>query len=106
MCVADFIGGGTDTSLITLLGIIKFMCVYPEAQSKAAAEISNFVTSYGRLPKFNERDELPYCICVIKECMRLNPTVPFGVPHTATEDSKYCYFSACISMVDMYCMYS
>lgn len=65
------------------------MALYTEAQSKAAAEITDFISSNGRLPTFDEREQLPYCISVIKECMRMRAVVPFGVPHAATEDSKY-----------------
>lgn len=65
------------------------MSIYTEVQSKAAAEIANFISLNGRLPKFGEREQLPYSICVIKECMRIRPTAPFGVPHTASEDGKY-----------------
>lgn len=65
------------------------MALHTEVQSKAAEEIAKFISSNGRLPKFDEREQLPYCISVIKECLRMKAVVPFGVPHAATENSKY-----------------
>lgn len=57
------------------------MCNYPEAQKKVAEEIDQFVKLNGHVPEFTKRLEVPYCISVIKECMRFKPTTPFGVPH-------------------------
>jgi cytochrome P450 len=64
------------------------LCHHPEVQKKASAEIDGFVARHGCLPTFKERDEVPYCVSVIKECIRYRPTGPFGVPHAASEDSK------------------
>lgn len=65
------------------------MCNHPEAQIKIAAEIDDFVERHGRLPLFNERLELPFCISAMKECMRLKPITAFGIPHLAIDDSKF-----------------
>jgi cytochrome P450 len=65
------------------------MCHHPEVQKKAAAEIDDFVARNGHLPTFKERNEVPYCISVTKECMRYRPTGPFSLPHATTEDSKW-----------------
>lgn len=68
------------------------MCNFPEVQSKAAAEIENFISLNGRLPTFDEREQLPYCVCLIKESIRFSPTAPFGIPHRITQDGKF-FFS-------------
>lgn len=79
---------GTDTVSVTLSWMIAIMCNYPEVQKVASAEIDAFVKLHGRLPLFSERTELPYCISVMKECMRFRPTTPFGIPHTTNRDCK------------------
>ena len=65
------------------------MCNYPEVQRKVSAEIDEFVKLNGRLPEFSERTELPYCVSVLKECMRFKPTTPFGLPHAVHKDGVY-----------------
>lgn len=81
-------GGGTDTVSLTLAWNIAILCHYPQVQKQAAAEIDKFIKSNGRLPHFNERTQLPYCISVMKECMRFRPTTAFGIPHAVYEDGK------------------
>lgn len=82
------IGGGTDTISTTLSWCIAIMCHHPHVQKKASAEIDDFVARRGHLPTFKDRNEVPYCVSVIKECMRYRPTGIFGVPHSTAEDSK------------------
>lgn len=65
------------------------MCHHPEVQRAIAAEIDEFIALNGRTPIFTERTQLPYCVSVIKECMRYRPTSPFGLPHTTPNDSKF-----------------
>lgn len=65
------------------------MCHHPEVQKKVAAEIDQFIKVNGRVPEFTEREEVPYCISVMKECMRYRPTSAFGVPHAVQEDGMY-----------------
>lgn len=62
------------------------MCHHPEVQKKVAAEIDQFIKANGRVPQFTERTQVPYCISVMKECMRFRPTSAFGVPHAVRED--------------------
>ncbi|GAA5798502.1 hypothetical protein HPULCUR_003906 [Helicostylum pulchrum] len=83
---ADLIVAGTDTTSITLAWNIAIMCHYPDIQRKVSAEIDKFIESNGRIPNFKEREQLPYCISVMKESMRYKPTTTFGLPHTAHED--------------------
>jgi hypothetical protein len=62
------------------------MCVYPEVQRTAATEIDQFIESNRRILTFNERHQPPYCVLIIKECMRFKPTTLSGLPHTVYED--------------------
>ncbi|GAA5804557.1 cytochrome P450 [Helicostylum pulchrum] len=84
--MSDLIAAGTDTISVTLCWVFAIMCNYPQVQKRAAAEIDHFVSLYHRLPLFSERNSLPYCISMLKECMRFKPTTPFGLPHQADQD--------------------
>ncbi|CAO3632019.1 unnamed protein product [Mucor hiemalis] len=84
--IADVLAAVADTSFHSLLNIIKLITTYPDVQIKAASEIASFVSINGRLPRFDEREQLPYCVCVLKESMRFRPPLAFGVPHIASED--------------------
>lgn len=85
----DLIIAGTDTVSVTLSWNIAILCRHSDVQIKVAAELDEFIAKHGRLPHFKERSHLPYCISVMKECMRYRPITPFGLPHTTNEDRKY-----------------
>lgn len=69
------------------------MARYPDVQKRVSAEIDEFIKKNGRVPDFNEREQLPLSISVMKECMRYRPISAFGVSHTTDKDSKR-YFIA------------
>jgi len=57
------------------------MCLYPDVQKKAQAEIDAFVGT-DRLPTISDRESLPYVEGVMKEVLRWIPVVPLGEsPH-------------------------
>lgn len=89
--IADLISAGTDTISVTMSWNYAIMARYPELQKRVAAEIDEFIKKNGRVPDFNEREQIPLSISVMKECMRYRPTSSFGVSHTTDKDSKY-YF--------------
>jgi cytochrome P450 len=47
-----------------------------------------FINEHGSAPKFSQRDQVPYTVSVMKECMRYRPITSFGVPHETTKDGK------------------
>ncbi|KAF9442390.1 cytochrome P450 [Macrolepiota fuliginosa MF-IS2] len=63
------------------------MCLYPEAQKKAQAELDNVLG--GRLPEFNDRPNLPYINAMVKESMRWQLVLPLGVVHMCTNGDEY-----------------
>ncbi|KAI7873086.1 cytochrome P450 [Mucor mucedo] len=79
--MSDLIVAGMNTVTLTLTWNVAIMCHIIRMSSKKCEEIDHFMKSHGRLPQFKEREELPYCISVIKECMRYKPTTPFGLIH-------------------------
>ena len=64
------------------------MIAFPEVQRRAQAEI-DAVVGRDRLPTFDDAPRLPYVRAITKEIQRWRPTVPFGVPHAATEEDWY-----------------
>jgi len=64
------------------------MTLFPEVQRKAQEEIDR-VVGQGRLPSFEDRENLPYIDAVVKEALRWHPVAPLGLPHVSTEDDIY-----------------
>ncbi|VDC04845.1 unnamed protein product [Peniophora sp. CBMAI 1063] len=87
-CAAVAYGGGTDTVVVAARSFFLAMALNPEAQRKGQAEIDRFVGS-GRLPDFNDREDLPFISAIVRETLRWNPPAPQGIPHLLTEDDVY-----------------
>ncbi|KAI0734033.1 cytochrome P450 monooxygenase [Fomitopsis betulina] len=79
---------GTDTSLTPLIMLILEMTLHPEVLKKAQDEIA-IVVGDSRLPDFDDRPQLPFIECVLRELYRYCPSGALGVPHAATEDDVY-----------------
>lgn len=77
-----------DTTATAISWDIATLCHYPDVQEKIAAEIDDFIRVHNRLPEFKDRENLPYSISVMKECMRHRPISPFGAAHTVEKDSR------------------
>lgn len=71
-----------------MLTFFLAMTLHPEVQRRAQRELDRIV-GQGRLPKFDDRDSLPYVSAIIKECLRWQPVGPLGVPHRSTADHVY-----------------
>lgn len=55
------------------------MCLHPEIQARAQAEVDSVVGSdWHRLPSFADRANLPYVNATVLELLRWNPAVPLG----------------------------
>ncbi|CAO3623133.1 unnamed protein product [Cunninghamella echinulata] len=84
--MSDLIAAGVDTTSVTLTWLTIILSNNPKVQTKLQQEIDDFIQKNGRLPNFNERDQVPYLIAVQREAMRFRPIGPFGVPHVASND--------------------
>jgi cytochrome P450 len=62
----------------TLLVFLLAMVLHPDVQAKAQADIDR-VVGKDRLPDFNDRPMLPYMDAIMRETLRWNPTIPFGL---------------------------
>ncbi|KAJ3514438.1 hypothetical protein NLJ89_g2380 [Agrocybe chaxingu] len=64
------------------------MCLYPETQRRAQAEIDS-VVGRSRIPTLADMESLPYVRAMAKEVLRWRPVDPVGIPHCAAEDDWY-----------------
>ncbi|KAK0185225.1 cytochrome P450 [Armillaria mellea] len=77
--------GGADTTVASVYAFFKAMLLYPEVQAKAQAEI-DAVIGDDRLPRFDDRERLPYVNALALEVLRWHTVGPTGIPHCVTED--------------------
>lgn len=82
-----FMAGGETTSS-TIEWVLVELLRHKDALTKAQAELNDVV---GETRKVEETDidNLPYLNAVIKETLRLHPPIPFLVPRTNVEDTKF-----------------
>ncbi|KAF5367916.1 hypothetical protein D9758_004438 [Tetrapyrgos nigripes] len=80
--------GGADTTAAQMYAFFLFMCLYPECQKQAQAEMDR-VVGKGNLPTLNDRPNLPYLEALTKEIMRVHIIGPGGLPHYSTEDDVH-----------------
>jgi len=64
------------------------MVLNPGVMKKAQDELDR-VVGKGRLPDFSDWDSLPYIDAIMKEVIRWNPPLPFGIPGRVTRDDVY-----------------
>ncbi|KAH8094841.1 cytochrome P450 [Cristinia sonorae] len=81
-------GAGADTTVSAASSFLTAMCMYPEVQEKARAELDAHVGP-DRLPDWDDYDDLIYIRAIAMEAMRWMPVVPLGLPHKVTTDDEY-----------------
>ncbi|KAI0294613.1 cytochrome P450 [Multifurca ochricompacta] len=79
---------GFETTSTALMWWTIAMVAFPQVQRRAQAEL-DAVVGRSRLPTFTDAPHLPYVRAVVREVLRWRPPIPFGVPHSATEDDWY-----------------
>ncbi|KAH9912821.1 cytochrome P450 [Fomitopsis serialis] len=77
-----------ETTKSALASFVLAMVVYPEVLQKAQEEIDR-VVGVDRLPQLEDRDQLPYIECIVKEALRWSASIPLGIPHCLTEDDEH-----------------
>ncbi|KAJ0025007.1 hypothetical protein Pint_09105 [Pistacia integerrima] len=75
---------GTDTSAATVVWAMTYLMKNPRIMKKVQEEIRSVVGNKGFVDEDDVQD-LPYLKAVVKETMRLQPTVPFLVPRETIE---------------------
>ncbi|KAJ9186484.1 hypothetical protein P3X46_002052 [Hevea brasiliensis] len=77
--------GGTDTGAATVVWAMTFLMKNSTAMMKAQEEVRKLVGKKGFVEE-DDTQQLPYLKAVIKETMRLQPTVPLLVPRESSEN--------------------
>ncbi|KAJ3509589.1 hypothetical protein NLJ89_g5143 [Agrocybe chaxingu] len=80
--------GGADTTVSSIRAFFLAMVLYPDAMRKAQEEM-DAVIGPERLPKYSDRDNLPYTNALIMEVMRWHAVAPLGAPHCVKEDDVH-----------------
>ncbi|TFY68081.1 hypothetical protein EVJ58_g1234 [Rhodofomes roseus] len=88
MASTQFYLAGADTSVSALETMFLILALYPDIQRKAQAEVDAALGSH-QLPKFSDRDSLPYVAALVKEIHRWKPVAPLALPHLAMRDDTY-----------------
>lgn len=64
-------------TVASILTFVLVMCIYPEVQAKAHAELLAVVGT-DRLPDFSDLTSLPYINAIVLELLRWQPVANFG----------------------------
>lgn len=78
---------GSDTTVSAMKGFVLAMVLHPEVQIRAQQEIDR--VCQGRLPDFDDYDDLPYVHAMVKEVLRWCPTFALNIPHKVMYDDIY-----------------
>ncbi|RLN17616.1 cytochrome P450 71A1-like [Panicum miliaceum] len=81
----DLIGGGTDTSAVTVEWAMSELLRNSEVLAKATEELDR-VIGRDRLVAEEDIPNLPYMEAVVKETMRLHPVAPLLTPRLCRKD--------------------
>ncbi|GAB1312809.1 O-methylsterigmatocystin oxidoreductase [Madurella fahalii] len=84
---AALYAGGADSTAAGLSFFYLAMAAFPDVQVKAREEIDRVVGA-GRLPGFQDRENLPYVEAVVKETLRWHPLAPLGPPHMSDQEDE------------------
>ncbi|KAK1227302.1 hypothetical protein PQX77_009719 [Marasmius sp. AFHP31] len=87
-CATMSFAAGTDTSASALVSFILAIVLNPELQVRAQKEIDS-VVGPGRLPDFEDRDNLPFVNALLAETLRWGPVTPLAIAHRASHDDVY-----------------
>ncbi|KAL4246392.1 cytochrome P450 family protein [Abortiporus biennis] len=86
--LGSFYAAGADTTLATISSFILAMILYPDVQRKAQKQIDEII-GRDRLPKFEDREKLPYIDAILLETLRWHPVFPQNIPHLTSDDDVY-----------------
>ncbi|KAH6908092.1 cytochrome P450 [Coprinopsis sp. MPI-PUGE-AT-0042] len=86
-CSAALYVGGGETTVSALATFMLLMQLYPNVQKRLQTDLDRVAP--GRLPTFDDYQDLPYFAAVIKEVLRWGQVAPTGLPHVNTQDMIY-----------------
>ncbi|KAK1319857.1 Cytochrome P450 71A1 [Acorus calamus] len=83
----DLILAATDTSYITIEWAMAELVHSPEAMKKVQEEVRGIAGNKSMVEQY-DTDKMYYLKAVVKEVMRLHPSVPLLLPRESMEDTK------------------
>jgi len=86
-CVNDMLGGGFDTLAATMSWALLFLGNQVEVVSKCREEITRVAQSEQYVGLHHEK-EMPYCMAVVYELLRMCSAAPLGLPRKTMEEVK------------------
>ncbi|TRM59839.1 cytochrome P450 [Schizophyllum amplum] len=91
-CATVLFGGGSHTTVWTIYALMKMLCLHPEVQARAQAEIDEVIGS-NRLPQTSDKNPCHTCGPAVWKPSdgMLSSLLRFllAIPHFATEDNAY-----------------
>ncbi|KAH8810091.1 cytochrome P450 [Flagelloscypha sp. PMI_526] len=85
---AGTMSAGSETIPAVEAAFLWAMILHPEVQVKAQKEIDDVIGGH-RLPKLEDREDLPYTTAVIKEIMRWYIITPLAGPRSTAKDDYF-----------------
>lgn len=82
----NVLAAGTDTSAATVVWAMTALMKYPQVMKNAQEEVRNVVGKKGRVDK-DDLPKLTYMKAIVKETMRLYPSVPLLLPRETTKET-------------------
>ncbi|EOA20409.1 hypothetical protein CARUB_v10000719mg [Capsella rubella] len=84
--LSDMVLGGTDTTTNTIEFAIAELMSNPELMKRAQQELDE-VVGKDNIVEESHITKLPYIVAIMKETLRLYPTIPLLVPHRPIENA-------------------
>lgn len=86
----NILGAGADTTSIGILAVMGAILTHPEAKKKLQNELDQAYKDLGlegtnKEIDFKDAEKLPYLAAVIKESMRLHPSISYQLPRVVPE---------------------
>ncbi|KAI1611225.1 cytochrome P450 [Exophiala viscosa] len=84
----NLIGAGADTTSIGMRACLHYLALNPEAYRETQRAVDKYYEdkSLDRPIKYNETQEIPYLVAVIKEATRIFPSIVFQLLRHAPKD--------------------
>ena len=86
-CLLDMLMAGSDTTSTGLTWASLYMINYPRIQDKVHEEIDQ-VLGTSRLPRLEDRPNMPYTEATLQEVLRMGTIAPLGIPHATNREIK------------------
>ena len=87
--LGSLLEAGSDTSRMTMSQLIAAAVLQPDWVERAREQLDRVCGDAQRLPRFEDKPNLPFITAAVKEGFRWYPFGPIGVPHMMSQDDEY-----------------